>query len=186
MRESAWGLLGMNKTQIGLLVLALASAAPALAAGDPLAEARRGLFQCYVQDAARKTCRAIAHYEFSADGRIRNPALVLVSLQPVTIMAVTSQVEVKADAVCGIARAEDIDSASIAAAGQQLSPDQTRAIKTQIKAAMAARIGKEICTTYLPEGDHYAAQVTVDGTPAPELSAQIYWVGPNDGYTVAP
>jgi hypothetical protein len=30
------------------------------------------------------------------------------------------------------------------------------------------------------------AQVTVDGTPAPELAATVIWVSPEDGYTVAP
>jgi hypothetical protein len=177
---------------LAILLAALGFALPVLAASDPqatadpLAEARQGKLQCYVQDAARKTCRALAGYQFRPDGTIQNPALVLVSLEPVTIMAVASQVTVKADAVCGVSRAEDIDKASLAVAGQQLSQDQARIIKTQIKTMLAGRIGKEVCTTYAPAGDHLAAQVTVDGAPAPELSAEVVWVGPNDGYTVAP
>ena len=177
----------MNKVLMGVLAAALVGLCGiARAAGDPLAEAHQGKFQCYVQDAARKTCRALAHYEFGANGRIQNPALVLVSAQPITIMAVTTQVTLKADAVCGVARPEDIDAATLAVAGQPLGDDQKHALKEQIKAAMAPRMGKEICTTYLPEGDHYTAQVAINGAPAPELSAVVYWVGPEDGYTVAP
>jgi hypothetical protein len=158
----------------------------ARAAEDPLAEAHEGKLQCYVQDAARRTCRAISRYDFGADGKIQNPALVLIQAEPVTIMAVTSEVQEKGQAVCGVARSGDLDQARIAAAGRQLTPQETEAIKTQLKSAMAARLDKEVCTTYIPQGDELVAQVTVDGAPAPELSAAVIWVRPEDGYTVAP
>ena len=172
-----------------LAALALALSVPsvaALAADDPLAEAHQGKLQCYLQDAARKTCRAIARYDFGADGKIQNPALVLVMAQPITIMAVTSEVQEKGEAVCGVAHGEDLDRARLAAAGRQLTPEETQAIKTQIKSAMAARLDKEICTTYIPRGDQLMAQVTVNGAPAPELSASVIWVRPEDGYIVGP
>ena len=158
----------------------------AVAAEDPLAAAHQGKFQCYLQDAARKTCRAIARYDFGADGKIANPALVLVQAEPVMVMAVTSEVEEKGGAVCGIARSEDIDQARLAVANRSMTHEETLAAKSQIKSAMAARLGKEICTTYVPDGDQFKARVTVNGAPAPELTAQVVWVSPEDGYIVAP
>jgi hypothetical protein len=171
---------------IPLALAFCAFTAAAEAADDPLAEAHQGKFQCYLQDAARKTCRAIARYDFGADGKIANPALVLVQAQPVMVMAVTSEVEEKGGAVCGIARSEDIDQARLAVADRTLTPEETVVVKSQIKTAMAARLGKEICTTYVAQGDQFKAQVTVNGAPAPELTAQVVWVSPEDGYIVAP
>jgi hypothetical protein len=176
----------MKRIAMMVALALLAGTGWARADNDPLADARQGRVQCYTPDAARKTCAAMAAYVFSPDGRITNPAVVLVGAQPVTLMRVTAPVEIKAGAVCGVPRAEDIDGAAIQVAGRQLTPEEAAPIKAQIETAFAARNGKEICTTYVPNGDRLSAQVTVDGVPEPKMSATVIWVAREDGYTVAP
>jgi hypothetical protein len=171
---------------LGVLALGLVASLPARAETDPLADARDGKLQCYAPDAARKTCKALAAYLIAPDGTINNPAVVLVAPNPVIVMHVVSPVEIRDGAICGVARAEDIDAASIEVAGHPASPEEEGPIKAQIKNSIAPRIGKMICTSYLPGGDHLTAQVTVDGAPQPQLSASVIWVSREDGYRVSP
>jgi hypothetical protein len=169
-----------------ILGLSLLASVAVRAETDPLADARTGKLQCYAPDAARKTCKALAAYVFGADGTITNPAVVLVAPQPIILMHVNAPVAVRDGAICGVARAEDIDSSSIEVAGHPATPEEEGPIKARIKTSIEPRMGKEICTSYLPSGDHLTAQVTVDGTLQPQMAAAVIWVGREEGYRVSP
>lgn len=153
---------------------------------DPLAEARAGKLQCYRPDMARKTCLALASYSFEANGAISNKAVVLISPQQNVTMTTVSSVVIKGEAVCGPMRREDIEAAEIAVNGTKLPDEQAAGVRAQLVQAITNQIGKEVCTTYVPTGDKFSAQVTVDGAANPLYTQEVIWVKPEDGYQVAP
>lgn len=168
--------------------IAAVVASPLYGAGDadPLAPARSGALQCYKPDTAKKTCIALASYTFGAGDEILNQAEVLIMPSPLVVMKSVSSVTLKNGAVCGLLRKEDLDASTITVAGQVLAGDQAAGAHAQLEQALTSEIGKEICTTYTPQGDTIATSVTVDGVASPAQSSTILWVQPGDGYSVAP
>ncbi|HEX4097488.1 MAG TPA: hypothetical protein VHX64_12215 [Caulobacteraceae bacterium] len=77
------------------LVLAAGPAWAAQPLPEPIAPASQGKSQCYEPDTAAKTCRSIAKYQRGPKGEILNPALVMISAQPLIAFASTTKVEVK-------------------------------------------------------------------------------------------
>jgi len=167
-------------------MLAIAVLTITAAQADPLENARAGQLQCYRPDTARKTCAALSGYSFNKDGTISNQAQVLLSPQPVVVMRTISPVSLKGEAVCGVARKEDIDTATILVNGSPLPEDQAAQARNQIFAAMQGLQGQEVCTTYVAEGDHLTTKITLNGQPKPEFTQTVIWVKPADGYTVSP
>lgn len=173
----------MKRVCTGVVLSWLALSA---ANADPLAPARTGGLQCYHPDTARKTCMALASYAFESDGTITNKAVVLIAPQQNVTMTTRSLVVIKAEAVCGPMRQEDILAAEIAVNGTILPDAQATGVRAQLVQAVSNQLGKEVCTTYVPSGDKLAAQVTVDGSPNPIYTQEVIWVKPEDGYQVAP
>lgn len=164
-----------------LIALPAVAAAPA----DPLGPARAGKVQCFQPNMIRKTCRSIGAYSFEG-GKINNRAQVLIPAQVPLVMVVNSPVTVRGQAVCGAIRAEDFATATFTAADQPVGEEPTRKLREVIAGAMAPMIGKEVCTTVTQTGESFHAEATVDGAPKPELAQDVLWVGPADGYRVAP
>ena len=169
------------------LVLSLAAlAAPEAGAADPLAAARDGMLQCYAPDQAHRTCKALSGYAFGPEGVV-NQAEVLVSPAGPMTMRTASPVVVREGAVCGPVRAEDIDASQVIFAGRPLGGDQAQRAKAQLKGGLGGLLGAEVCTTYLAAPQGYTTRVTVNGTPAPEMSGSpMIWVRADEGWTVAP
>jgi hypothetical protein len=170
------------------IVLALLAAEPAAALNaDPLGPARTGQLQCYDPDPARHTCKSLAGYSFGADGGITNQAQVLITAQGPLVMTTSTPVTMRDGAVCGPVRAEDIDQAQLAYAGQPLDEARAQQWKVQLKANLGEMIGAEICTRYLPDAAGYHTQVTINGQAAPpQASVRMIWVRPDEGWTVGP
>jgi hypothetical protein len=165
------------------IILAAAQTAPG---ADPLLPARSGQVQCYAPDVARKTCRALAQYKFSNDNKVENIAQVLVSRNGPVVMMTASPVTVRAGAICGTIRPEDVRSAGFLVGGQPAPDVVADQIRKQLLPAMSNEFGKEICTSYMPAGTGYSTKVTVNGVAHPEIVDQVIWVGANEGYVVAP
>jgi hypothetical protein len=172
---------------IGIGLLSLVTATSALpAAIDPLGPARHGEAQCYAPDRTRKTCRSLAYYDARATSSYDNRAIVLVSTEgPVTLETITPVV-VRAGAVCGAIRVNDIQSGKLIVSGRQLTVDEARPLLGRLAEAMTPIIDKEICTTYVPKDGALVAHATVDGTPRPDMDQLVEWVKPSDGYIVGP
>jgi hypothetical protein len=168
------------------LVLTAAVLAISAASADPLAEGLAGKLQCYRPDPVKKTCGALSAYSQRRDGAILNSADVMLSPNPVVVMHTLSTVEIKGDAVCGPLRKADIDTATILVNGKELPEEQAVGARAQIATAFQAMLGKEVCTTYVPDGDKLSAKVSVDGTPNPAFTQTVIWVSPADGYKVGP
>jgi hypothetical protein len=166
-----------------LLAAGQAGAPPA----DPLAPARSGQLQCFGPDTAHRTCKSMGGYSFAPDGGITNQAQVLIAPQGPLVMLTASAVVVRDGAVCGPIRAQDIDQSQILMAGRPLGGVQAERLKTQLKGQLGQMIGSEVCTRLVPDANGFTTQVTVNGRVAPpDASAAMIWVGPNDGWTVAP
>jgi hypothetical protein len=168
------------------LVMAVAAVAVTFAAAgaDPLAEGLAGKVQCYRPNPEKKTCSALSSYSMRRDGALLNTAEVMLSANPVLVMRTVSTVTIKGEAVCGPVRKDDIDSATIIVNGAVLADDKVA--KEQIAGAFKDMFGKEVCTTYVPNGDKFTAQVTLDGKLKPEYSQIVIWVKPDDGFVVGP
>ena len=176
----------MSPTPILVAIVLVAAAQQAANSRDPLAPARSGQMQCYMPNFETKTCHALAQYTFAADGSIQNPAEVLIVENPLIVMKGSAPVVIKSGAVCGPFRAEDIQQATFTIGGNPAPPQLADQIRTQILMTSTDRLGKEICTTYVPDKGQYAARVTIGGAAHPEMTDRMIWVRPADGFKVGP
>ena len=176
----------MTPTPILAGLMLIAAVQPPAPVADPLAPARTGQVQCFMPDAAKKTCRTLAQYVFAPDGSIQNPAQEMISDNPVIIMRGSSPVVVKGDTVCATFDARTIEEATFMVNGQLATLEVSSQIRMQLLMASRDRIGKEICTSYVQNGNQFVEQVKIDGVAHPELSDKMIWVKPTDGYHVGP
>src|SRR3569833_2310195 len=169
---------------IGLAILA-AAAAPDVAVANPLAPALAGQLDCARPDEQKRTCRSLTSFQRSGTG-YSNTALILKSPDgPVTI-EITAPGTVKGDAVCGVVRAADFDTAKIRKAGRMLDVTEAAPLRTALLGAMTPMMGKEICQTYQTTPDGLVERATIDGVPEPKGYEPIKWVAPVDVYSIAP
>ncbi len=169
-----------------LSTLVLLAALAGQSAPAPLAPAREGKLQCYVPDAAKKTCQAIAGYEPQPDGSYRNTAKVLIAPERSISMETVSTVQVKGAAICGVMARADLLAGRVLAGNTPLPKAQADPILERIATALAAAgtLDKETCTTYTPDGTQLKAEVTVDGVARPDFTQPVIWVSPSDGFTL--
>jgi hypothetical protein len=167
------------------LILAAAQSVPAVT--DPLSPARSGQLQCYTPDTSRKRCLAMARYTLAPANAFRVTADILMAPASLLIVMRTStSVEVRSGAVCGRARARDIEGSTFTIAGSPVPQQMVQLASPQILSVMRSYINQEICATFIPNGPVFQTQVTIDGVARPEVSETFIWVRPNDGYVVGP
>ena len=165
-------------------LLALADA-PAQAYPDPLTPAARGQVQCYAPT-ERKTCASMSAFTANGDGTFANTNTIMMSKKPVVVIRMMTPVTIKADAVCGTVRSQDITSGALNVDGQAVPADQAAVLLAKVAASAGGIVGHEICTSYVGDGSGFTAKATMDGTPQPDQNQRVIWVTPADGYTVAP
>ena len=177
----------MRLAMLGLVIGLSLSAAPAGAqTADVLAPARQGQLQCFEPNVTAKTCQSLGGYTFAANGVIDNVAWVLIMPQPVVIMRVSSPVVVRNNAICGPLSAADIARATFTVEGAPASEADTRDIRAGLTEQLAPMLNQEGCLTLTADGNGFRAETTVGGTPQPQQTQRVIWIGPNDGYRVAP
>lgn len=128
---------------------AFATSAGNAAAANPLAAVARGLVQCHAPDDQKRTCRSIASYEPTGGATFVNRATVLVSVAGPIVLETSTPVAIKAGAVCGSIRADDISAGHVRIAGRQATKDEAAPVLALVSRSMAALINKEICTSYV-------------------------------------
>lgn len=168
------------------LVLGLMAAPASAQDGDVLAPARAGQLQCFEPNVAAKTCQSLGSFTFHANGAIDNGAEILLMPSPVIVMRASGPVTVENNAICGPLRAEDIANATFTVNGAPASAEEAAQIRGAMQQQLAPMIGVQNCLSIAPEGDAFRANSTIAGTPRPELSQRMLWVGANDGWRVAP
>ena len=178
----------MNIAGVTAVALALGLAplhAKAETLPAPLGPASDGKAQCYEPNRAAKTCNALARYERGAGGQILNPAVLMIATKPLITMTTVTAVVVTGGQVCGVARSQDIDHAEFNVDGTPATPEQTSRLRQGVAKAEAGIFGKQICTTYVPQGDVLLAKATIDGV-AQAGQQQVIWVSSKDGFSVGP
>lgn len=177
----------MRLAVLGLVVGLSLMAPPALGqTTDVLAPAREGRLQCFEPNVTTKTCQSLGGYQFAANGAIDNVAWVLIMPQPVVIMRINSAVVVRNNAICGPLSAADIARATFTVDGAPASEVDTRDLRTGLTEQLSPMLNQESCLTMTADGDGFRAETTVGGTPQPQQTQHVIWIGPNDGYRVAP
>ena len=170
---------------LSLTMAGLATCKPApLPSPDVLTPADHGQLQCYNPDRTARTCQSLAGYVRKADGGIDNSSWVMVSKSPMIIMASTTSVAIKNDAVCGSIKASDIAAADFTYDGQPLDAAKTAVMRQQVSKNIKGLIGKVICTHYAPTAGGMTAEATVDGVRQTAMDQPVIWVAPADGYRV--
>jgi len=165
---------------LATLMLLQAGTLPA----DPVEQAWRGRVQCHGPDRSRKTCRSIGSYARAADGTIQNTAVVLLNAQPVIVMTSVAPVEIKDSAICG--KISSPDAGAFTVDGSPAPADVTAKLRDAVATATSSIADREICTSYVPDGDDLMAQVRVDGVRRPEFDMRVLWVDPSEGFVVRP
>jgi len=165
-----------------LMFLAAVGGQPSDAAAyDPLAEARAGKLQCYQPNLERRTCKGIAAFSFEPDGRVLNASQVLLDAPGPVVMHVTSPVEVRGDGVCG--PIGKLEQAEFTVEGRPASARERSLIRLLMSAV--PRTG-EVCTRWVRDNDAFVAHGTLDGEEQPEFEQKMIWIGPDEGFVVAP
>lgn len=172
-----------------ILCLSLLVLGAAAARADVLGEARAGKLQCYEPDVQRKTCRGLFRTVVKPDGTATSGGDVLLNVvngNSVLIMrSPQSSVTIKGNMTCGPIRRSDIEDAEFLLDGKPVNAASDRRMKDDMEARQAARGGQTECSVFTPAGDTWVVTDTLDGKPQPN-SAHMIWVGPADGYKVAP
>src|SRR5262249_53182767 len=109
---------------------------------------------------------------------------VLVSAKPLIVMQTIAPVVVRDTAICG--KLEGLDRATFTVDGRPADAATTDKLLYAIVPGFAPLAGREVCTTYVPDGADLKAEVRLDGARRPDMDARVRWVGSADGYAVRP
>jgi hypothetical protein len=167
-------------------LLIVASTASVGASEDPLDPAKGGSVQCYMPDEGRRTCRSIASYVPIDSGTYANKAMVLIAREGPIILETVTPVTLKAGAVCGFIREEDIRAGKLYVGRGLLPASKASPLLEQLAHSSSWAKDMEICTTYVPTRDGLIAKVAYDGDYQKNSDQHVKWVRPSDGYSVAP
>ena len=171
---------------LALAALIQTTPATATAGGDPLAPAASGQILCYKPDTAQKTCHSIAEYSALGGGSYTSKATVLVSKTPLVVLRSATPVHEAGGAVCGIITADQLSASTLIVNGREMSADDAAPLLALGVSALDKIIGKTICTSYSEGSGGLQATATVDGQSRPDLTQEVLWISPSDGYRVAP
>lgn len=153
---------------------------------NPLAPAMAGQLECTRPDDQKKTCRSIASYRLVEGSTYSNTATILISPDgPVTFEG-TSPVTVKAGAVCGTMKPEDVASGKLRVAGTLLDDAQASPALARMVTALSGIMNKEICVIYQPSPEGLLEKATIEGVYQANQDQVVEWVQPDAGYVVAP
>lgn len=177
-------LLAMLGTTAALSTTLLGCSGSAPAPDALVAQARSGAWMCVRPSARGKRCNTIVRYTFAADGSVRVQTDVTMSTS--VVLSSTVVARVLDDAICYTVRGSDIDSATFIVLGRPATPDETAALRAQVKANIAARPQQEGCMTAALRDGRLVVDFAMDGVPRPELSQPMTWVGADEGYVAAP
>jgi len=167
---------------IGVL-MAVSVATSGDASADPLAASNRGELQCYRPDVEKKTCQSIGSYKRTGSQTYLNTALLAVGTD--MTLETHSPVIIKADAVCGTIRRQELLAGTLRTGNQVIPSEMAKPLLERVAQVISPFFNKEVCTRYEPTGADFTAKVSIDGAYQPDRDVIVKWIAPTDGYTVA-
>ena len=163
------------------LVLAAASAA------EQLAPAKQGKIQCLAPIESTKTCDSLTKVTEVAPGRYTYDSESLLDADGPVIVSEHGTATVQGNRFCETVRVADANRLSFKVSGVPANAAQTARYRSLYRQKMALIAGQTLCSSIGPEEDGFHEVQAYLGTRAvPGLNYSMKWVGPNDGWKVAP
>lgn len=153
---------------------------------NPLEPAERGLIECTKPNEGRKTCRAMAVYKPLGGGRYRDTTVMLVANEGPALLEIEQAATVRDGTVCWRPTSATFTRGKLIVAGRRIDSRRAAPVLAAASKSVAGILNKELCSRYSSSFGDLTAKAFIDGVPRPELDSRIKWVGPDDGYTVAP
>ncbi len=171
-----------------MLITSLIVAQAAMFGVEPLTDPMAGITPewqlCFEPDDKAKTCRALAAYTKTEQSQFTEVSRFGITGLPGLILEVQSTSYVKNGSLCGVMQRKDLDSARIIRHVDGATPKQEAAAIKSIQFLYPIE-GKELCSAFYPDGEHFRLEVRASGKLIPELTTRVRWVHKDDGYTIA-
>ncbi|MFM5955178.1 MAG: hypothetical protein ACKOPE_12865 [Novosphingobium sp.] len=151
---------------------------------DPMAGVTQDWLLCSEPDDAAKTCRALTTFIKTSDGRFEETNRAVVIGLPGLVIEVPGLSYVKDGKLCSIASRNNIQRARVIRHVEGVSPQREAAALKQLEFFYPVE-GKEVCSNFYPNGEHFRIDAWANGKLVPELGMQVRWVHKDDGYDVA-
>ena len=171
-----------------MLITSIIVAQAALFSAEPLADPLAGItadwLLCSEPDDKAKTCRGLTAYTKAADGQFAEVSRFAVMGLPGLVVEIQSKSYVKDGKLCGIVQRKDWDRLRIIRHVEGVTPQQEAAAIKSIQFLYPID-GKELCSTFYPDGEHFRVELAANGKPILEATPRVRWVHKDDGYTIA-
>lgn len=169
-----------------MLALLLALAATIPVETDILVQVKAGKMLCSNPDPASKTCSTIDRLAVRADGVLLDSGeTLLVPNQPITLET-TSIVHIKAGAMCGVIDMADFQKGIVRANGTAVPPERNAMVLAKLSQVFQPLAGQETCEGLRMENGQLIKVAQVERMDLPLPGKAVRWIGPDEGYRVAP
>jgi hypothetical protein len=135
---------------------------------------------------ARKVCASLSSFKRRADGGIDNTSTVLLAKTPVVLMTTVQDATANIGRLCESMTAGDVATAQFQVDGAALDDAKSAQLRAEVTHVFADIIDHMVCTTFVADGSHFVAHLSLDGVPRPAVDQRVMWVNPADGWKVAP
>ena len=166
------------------LLLALAAASPAET--DILAQVKAGKVLCSNPDPASKTCSTIDRLALRTDGALLDSGETLLVPNQAVTLETTSIVRIKSGAMCGVIDMADFQKGIVRANGTAVPPERNAAVLAKLSKVFEPLAGQETCEGLRVENGHLTKVAQVERMDLPLPGKAASWIGPDEGYRVAP
>jgi hypothetical protein len=152
-----------------------------------MAPASQGKLQCLSPIESMKTCDSLSKITQVAPGQYRYEAQILLDADGPVIATERGTLSVQGAKVCEKVRLSNLDTMTFRVAGAPASAAETSRYRTEFKRKFAIIAGQMICNTIAPEDDGvHEVETFIAGRRVHGLDYSMKWVGPGDGWKVAP
>lgn len=168
-------------------MLSIAFAFLATSVAEQMAPAKKGLLQCQSPIGSTKTCDSISRVTQVSSGSYRFENEILIDADGPVILLERAIATVQGNKLCETVRLAEIDKFAIFINGKPATSAERARYRANIKEKFAPIAGRTICTSVVPDEDGLqTVEASISGQRLPILDYTMKWVGPNDGWKVAP
>ena len=164
--------------------IALLFAASSVA--EQMAPAKQGMLQCQSPIPSTKTCDSLSKVTQVAPGSYRFESEIMLDADGPVLASERNTTTVQGDKVCEPIRLADINKWTFTVAGRPATAAQASGFRVLLKERLGPINGVTLCTSIVPDGDMHLVQAFVGSRRLEAGDYSMKWVGPNDGWKVAP
>jgi hypothetical protein len=145
------------------------------------------MVQCQMPDTLFKTCLSLSKVRQVGQGSYLFETEILVDPDQAVVASFRNSATVSDNSVCDVMRLTEIEHWTFTVGGSHASPAQAVKYRASMKRDYARFSGQTICTRIMPsEGGMEMVLATIGGKRFPAADYSMKWVGPKDGWRVAP